>query len=118
VANLALRVAFLTLFVANSELRVACSTLLVANLGLRAETSEQKDPRLDLLDGNCRFGSGWAKLVANQLNGELIQLCDAKFLLTGDQSQRSGGGLVRRDDKDFREAAERVLLGVGMLWRR
>jgi len=109
VANLALRVAFLTLFVANSELRVACSTLLVANLGLRAETSEQKDPRLDLLDGNCRFGSGWAKLVANQLNGEHNQLCDARFLLTGDQGQRSGGGKRRRGDEEFFISVKAIL---------
>jgi len=39
----------------------------------------------------------------NQLNGELNQRYDAKLLLSGDQRQRSGGGLVRSGGKYFRK---------------
>jgi len=37
--------------------------------------------------------------LANQLSSELNQRCDAKFLLIGDQRQRSGGGLERWDGR-------------------
>lgn len=54
----------------------------------------------------------------NQLNGELNQLYDAKFLLTGGLNQRSGGGRKRSGDNEFREAAERVRLADDMVQRR
>lgn len=39
----------------------------------------------------------------NELSGELNQRYDARFLLTGELSQRSGGGMERWGGEEFRE---------------
>lgn len=77
-------------------------------------TEAVSDRRKLLLCGGTNQLSG----DPNQLNGELNQRYDVKFLLTGDQSQRGGGGLERWGDKNFREAEERVLLEDDVVQRR